>query len=357
MESVRRVVILGAAVALGAMVGALPAVADTPPPPAPPAITWIAPSPAGGATVPASIGQVTTIAVAAADTVPGSTVHISSTGLPAGALLANQDTNPGAATLTWTPAAGQSGPVTITFTATDAAVPPTPAASLTVTIDVAAPAPPPPPPPPTRVVLTTSTISHWAFVLRRVVARAAPSPTAHAVATVSTSTSDGTSNILSLLEQQQTSSGVWVRARLAILPNNSTGWVPRSALSSYTTVRTHLYVDRSLHLLVLKRDGRAIFRTQVGVGKPYWPTPAGEFYLRDKLIDFNNPFYGPIAFGTSARSAVLTDWPGGGYVGVHGTNEPDLIPGAISHGCIRLRNDAIVKLASLLSVGTPLTVT
>ena len=63
----------------------------------------------------------------------------------------------------------------------------------------------------------------------------------------------------------------------------------------------------------------------------------GQFYIRDKLTNFNNPFYGPIAFGTSARSAVLTDWPGGGFVGVHGTNEPDLIPGYISHGCIRLR--------------------
>jgi lipoprotein-anchoring transpeptidase ErfK/SrfK len=54
---------------------------------------------------------------------------------------------------------------------------------------------------------------------------------------------------------------------------------------------------------------------------------------------------------------VLTDWPGGGFVGVHGTNEPNLIPGRISHGCIRLRNDAIVRLSHLMKVGTPLTIT
>jgi lipoprotein-anchoring transpeptidase ErfK/SrfK len=53
---------------------------------------------------------------------------------------------------------------------------------------------------------------------------------------------------------------------------------------------------------------------------------------------------------------VLTDWPGGGFVGVHGTNEPQLIPGRISHGCVRLRNEDILRLARLLPVGTPVTI-
>ena len=61
-------------------------------------------------------------------------------------------------------------------------------------------------------------------------------------------------------------------------------------------------------------------------------------------------------FGISARSAVLTDWPGGGFVGIHGTNEPYLIPGHISHGCIRLRNPAILALARLMRVGSPVTI-
>jgi lipoprotein-anchoring transpeptidase ErfK/SrfK len=71
---------------------------------------------------------------------------------------------------------------------------------------------------------------------------------------------------------------------------------------------------------------------------------------------FGDPFYGPIAFGTSGRSAVLTDWPGGGYIGIHGTNEPDLLPGRVSHGCVRLRNADIRRLAALLPLGTPLSV-
>ena len=99
-----------------------------------------------------------------------------------------------------------------------------------------------------------------------------------------------------------------------------------------------------------------MLRAKVGVGRAAWPTPAGEFYIRDKVSGFDDPFYGPVAFGTSARSAVLTDWPGGGFVGIHGTNEPGLIPGRISHGCVRMRNEDIVRLARLMPVGTPLTI-
>ena len=58
--------------------------------------------------------------------------------------------------------------------------------------------------------------------------------------------------------------------------------------------------------------------------------------------------YGPVAFGTSARSPTLTDWPAGGFVGIHGTDQPALLPGRVSHGCVRLRNPDILRLARLM---------
>jgi lipoprotein-anchoring transpeptidase ErfK/SrfK len=92
------------------------------------------------------------------------------------------------------------------------------------------------------------------------------------------------------------------------------------------------------------------------VGAQATPTPTGSFYIRDKLTRYRSPFYGPIAFGTSATSRVLTDWPAGGFIGIHGTNAPSLIPGRISHGCIRLRNGDLLRLARLLPVGTPVVI-
>jgi hypothetical protein len=206
--------------------------------------------------------------------------------------------------------------------------------------------------------LTNSKVAHWAIVLKPAVAYFRPSMTSGAVTTLEKMTTDRTSNLVLVLDAIDLNSKVtWYHVRLPILPNNSTGWVRSTDLGHLYTVHTHLYVNRSTLRATLKRDGRTVFTTIVGVGKSYWPTPAGQFYIRDKLTGFGDPVYGPIAFGTSARSPVLTDWPGGGFVGVHGTNEPSILPGYVSHGCIRMPNESILRLAALLQVGSPLTVT
>ncbi|MGH3084250.1 MAG: L,D-transpeptidase family protein, partial [Gaiellaceae bacterium] len=196
----------------------------------------------------------------------------------------------------------------------------------------------------------------YAFVVRRGVARSAPRKTAAVVRSLSRWTPEGTTNLVLTLDGRRTSRGVWIRVRLATLPNGRTGWVQRSMLSDWKEVRTRLVVDRRRLTATLYRHGRVILRAPVGVGLPSWPTPRGEFYVRNQLYGFGNPVYGPIAFGTSARSAVLTDWPGGGFIGLHGTNQPSILPGRVSHGCIRLRNRDILRLARLMPVGTPLTV-
>jgi lipoprotein-anchoring transpeptidase ErfK/SrfK len=198
--------------------------------------------------------------------------------------------------------------------------------------------------------------ARFAPVTRSVEAVAKPRLDASTVATVTTETPEGTTNIVLVLGEVSRRDGTWVHVRLPVLPNERTGWVPRSALGGYHFVHTRLIVDRGRLTATLVRDGRRVFRAQVGIGRAEWPTPAGEFYIRDKVRGFNDPFYGPVAFGTSARSAVLTDWPGGGFIGIHGTNAPELIPGRVSHGCIRMRNADILRLARLMPVGTPLTI-
>ncbi len=225
--------------------------------------------------------------------------------------------------------------------------------------DVAFPAAPQPAltvPRPTELQKHSAT-SYWVTVRRDVSARAAPGSTAPLVARLERRTSDGTTNAVLVLGRARDAAGrLWLRARLPILPNGSTGWLPRSALGVYGVVHTRLVVDLEGLTATLLRDDRPVFRAPIGVGQAEWPTPTGEFYIRSKLTRYSSPFYGPLAFGTSARSAVLTDWPGGGFVGIHGTNAPELLPGRVSHGCIRLRNEDILELGRLMPVGTPLTI-
>ena len=48
--------------------------------------------------------------------------------------------------------------------------------------------------------------------------------------------------------------------------------------------------------------------------------------------------------------------PGGGFVGIHGTDAPQILPGRVSHGCVRMRNPAILRLFRLMPLGTPVTI-
>jgi lipoprotein-anchoring transpeptidase ErfK/SrfK len=199
-------------------------------------------------------------------------------------------------------------------------------------------------------------VYRWAPVVRRTAAHSAPSPHAPIVSIVDPRTPEGTTNIVAVLRNRNVAGALWVQARLAVLPNKTVGWIPRSALGGYQFVKTRLVVDIDRLTAALLDGGKVVFRAPVAVGQGRWPTPTGTFYVREKLTEFSDPFYGPVAFGTSARSAVLTDWPSGGFVGIHGTNEPNLIPGRVSHGCVRMRNADILRLGRLMPVGTPVTI-
>ena len=145
----------------------------------------------------------------------------------------------------------------------------------------------------------------------------------------------------------------WTRIAVPMRPNGRTGWVRSEVLGPATPTNMLLVVDRSALRATLTKAGRVIWTSRIGVGAPATPTPAGRFWIREKLRVTFGGMYGPRAFGTSDYS-VLTDWPGGGVIGIHGTDQPGLIPGRPSHGCIRLRNAAVLRLFELMPVGTPM---
>ncbi|GAC1438409.1 MAG: hypothetical protein NVSMB51_14220 [Solirubrobacteraceae bacterium] len=146
----------------------------------------------------------------------------------------------------------------------------------------------------------------------------------------------------------------WLQVYLPERPNGSTGWVKSSAVS----IKVDPYrvrVDLTKHKLLAWRGGTLIERVPIGVGQAVTPTPAGLYYVTEliRLTDPTGP-YGPYGFGTSAYSTVLHQFAGGnGQIGIHGTNDPAGIGTNVSHGCIRLANKAILKLAHLLPLGTP----
>jgi hypothetical protein len=201
------------------------------------------------------------------------------------------------------------------------------------------------------------TITRWAHPRATVRIRARASRSAPSVARLRLWTEDGWPEVYLALRSYVRADGeTWVRVRVPMRPNGRRGWVPRSALGRLRVVTTQLVVDRGALKATLRDEGRVIWRARVGIGAPGTPTPRGAFYIRELLRPPSpHGLYGPYAFGTSAYSS-LSDWPGGGVVGIHGTDQPSLIPGRPSHGCIRVRNPRIRRLARLMPIGTPVRV-
>lgn len=99
--------------------------------------------------------------------------------------------------------------------------------------------------------------------------------------------------------------------------------------------------DRQLYLL----DHDTVVRGfPIGVGKMLTQTPAGEYTIINKQPHPGGPF-GAFWMGLSKP-----------HYGIHGTNDPASIGHQVSHGCIRMFNEDVLELASLVSVGTMVTI-
>jgi hypothetical protein len=160
--------------------------------------------------------------------------------------------------------------------------------------------------------------------------------------------------VLVLDAQAAPGGSLWYRLSLPGRPNGQRGWIPAEAVR-LRPVANRIVVRRDARRLEVRSlvDGKVLFRAPIAVGAPEAPTPLGRnFYVQWRFTPTDS-FYGPFALETSAYSR-LSDWPGGGIVGIHGTSLPELIGQAVSHGCIRMRNEDVVRLRRLAAVGTPL---
>jgi hypothetical protein len=199
------------------------------------------------------------------------------------------------------------------------------------------------------------TFTTWAHPAEELPAYSSPSVRARRVARLHMYTEDGFPEVYLLLRSHIAADGTeWVMLRVPGRPNGRTGWVLREAMGDFHVTHWRLVIDRRTRRLTAYYDGRRRFVAPVGVGKPSSPTPAGRFWIRERfrLTNRSSPYW-PYALGTSDYS-TLTDWPGGGVVGIHGDfGAPQLIPGDPSHGCVRMHDPDLAWLAPRLTLGTP----
>lgn len=159
-----------------------------------------------------------------------------------------------------------------------------------------------------------------------------------------------------VLEEMIAESGdAWYKVQAPMRPNGTTGWVQGGQVTPLE-IPYRIHIDLSDFRLDVFQQGQQIKSYPIGLGRQDTPTPTGQYYLTVKMRPPDpNTVYGALAFGVSAFSEKLTDWPGGGQVGIHGTNDPEGSIGKhVSKGCIRLRNEHILELTNFAPVGTPI---
>jgi hypothetical protein len=207
-----------------------------------------------------------------------------------------------------------------------------------------------------QVLSNENTFTRWAYVNRIAWIYATPRTSSRRVGQLTWYTPDGFSSIYLLLRAHwDARGGEWVKLRIPGRPNGRTGWVERDALGGLHLTHQLVVVNREQLRMYLYNNGRRIWTAPVGVGRPSMPTPTGHFWIDERfnIADPSSGYY-PYAFGTTDYS-TLTDWPGGGVVGIHGPYyDAPGIPGYISHGCIRLHVPDDFWLAAHLQLGAPL---
>jgi lipoprotein-anchoring transpeptidase ErfK/SrfK len=159
--------------------------------------------------------------------------------------------------------------------------------------------------------------------------------------------------VLAIGERIGADGRLWVKLDLQLRPNGQTGWIPASA-ADLRPARNRIVVHRGSRTIDVYARGRHVVHAAVAVGSPGRETPLGLFYVTARFVP-DDPFLGVFAVETSAYSK-MTEWPGGGLVGIHGTSMPQLIGQAVSHGCVRVTNTTALQLRRYALLGTPVSI-
>jgi lipoprotein-anchoring transpeptidase ErfK/SrfK len=182
---------------------------------------------------------------------------------------------------------------------------------------------------------------------RRTLLRA--QPRGRVVRALGTRTGFGSARVLAVVAQR----GRWLGVLSQHMPNSRAGWIPADSATLLWEPYT-LHVDLSARRLVVRRNGRAVRRVTVAVGRPGSSTPTGRFAVTDLLrIDAGSP-YGCCALALSGRQPdVPQGWGGGDRLAIHGTQNESTLGTAASSGCLRAGDRDMRWLLRRIPLGAP----
>lgn len=194
------------------------------------------------------------------------------------------------------------------------------------------------------------------FVVDKVPVRVAPSPHATVIKTLTQFRDDYRIQVVyAVAVKVGTDKRPWYEISIPMRPNGTMGWIPARTAQVSPTV-AEIDVHRQSRTIDLVWHGTRVWHAIVAIGAPGMETPLGHYFVAARFVPYNDPFLGVFGVETSGYSK-LTEWPGGGWFGIHGTDMPQLLGQAVSHGCIRVSNLTATKLRRYAPLGTPIVIT
>ena len=192
-----------------------------------------------------------------------------------------------------------------------------------------------------------------ARVLAPVTARERPSFKSKSVTTVQPIAPLGGGPTILLVKRATRINGqVWLRVALPIRPNGRQGWIPADVVRLQKNF-VRIIIRQNKRRMDIYRKGKHLMSFPVAVGKSGTPTPYGRFAIAEEIpTNLPRGFLGPFVLPLTGYSRVLNEYAGGnGRVAIHGTSVPQVIGTRASHGCIRLFNKDVRRLAKLIKPG------
>jgi hypothetical protein len=153
--------------------------------------------------------------------------------------------------------------------------------------------------------------------------------------------------------------GRWLAVTDAAVGNNRVVWVDaKSGGLRYARTRLELDVDLSARTLTVRRNGAAVRRLSIGVGRAGSPTPTGTFAVTDKLNGgAYSAAYGCCILSLSATQPNLpAGWTGGNRIAIHGTLSTSDFGRAVSAGCVHASDSDLRYLMPTAPLGTPVVI-
>ena len=207
----------------------------------------------------------------------------------------------------------------------------------------------------------TNTSAWLAKVVFPTQARSGASDSASVVQAVGSKTKWGGQTQLLVRDSERTQGVLWLDVRLMGRPNGNHGWI-RADTAQLSETPYRIEISRASKTLRLLKAGKTKRSMKVVVGAGVTPTPAGHFALLDKLeVRDTGNFLGSWVMPLTAYSDVLQQFDGGpGQIAIHGRGGASLaqpVGTAASHGCVRVENSNIARIAAAAPTGTPVDIT